>query len=240
MAATAPRVRPRPAPHVDTRLIAGAAVRLALFPVVLLAPAGTWRWPEAWALTAIYATYGVAMSLWLHARDPELLAERSKLSPVQAGQMTWDKAISIGLFAVGLVMFVTPGLDRRWAWTDVPVSVEVAALALHVPALVWIAWVMKENTFLSRVVKIDVDRGHRVATTGPYAYVRHPMYSAVLVLLLAFPLALGSLAAFVPAIAMVALLVARTALEDAALHDELDGYRAYAKTTRHRLIPWIW
>lgn len=99
---------------------------------------------------------------------------------------------------------------------------------------------LKENTFLSRVVKIDEERGHRVITSGPYAIVRHPMYSAVAVILFAFPIALGSWLAVAPAAAMVILLIVRTVLEDRTLHEELSGYSEYAKATPHRLVPWIW
>ena len=99
---------------------------------------------------------------------------------------------------------------------------------------------MKENTYLSRVVKIDVERGHELITTGPYAFVRHPMYSAVIVMLLAFPIALGSWIALAPAVAMTLLWIVRTALEDRTLHQELADDPAYAQRTRYRLVPGIW
>jgi protein-S-isoprenylcysteine O-methyltransferase Ste14 len=100
--------------------------------------------------------------------------------------------------------------------------------------------VMRENSFLSRVVEIQKDRGHKVITTGPYAVVRHPMYVAVIVSYLATPFALGSLWTLVPAAAMALVLLIRTVFEDRTLHEELDGYRDYAARVRYRLCPGIW
>ena len=115
-----------------------------------------------------------------------------------------------------------------------------ACIDLHVPCFFFIAWVMRENTYLSRVVKIDEARGYQVITSGPYAIVRHPMYTAVIVLLFAVPVALGSRIGMIPAVVLTALLVVRTYLEDRTLHAELEGYPKYAKQTPYRLIPRIW
>jgi protein-S-isoprenylcysteine O-methyltransferase Ste14 len=99
---------------------------------------------------------------------------------------------------------------------------------------------MRENTYLSQVVKIDEERGHQVITTGPYALVRHPMYTVVIILLFAVPVALGSRSALLVSVFLTALLILRTYLEDRTLHIELDGYPEYAKQTRYRLVPGIW
>jgi protein-S-isoprenylcysteine O-methyltransferase Ste14 len=99
---------------------------------------------------------------------------------------------------------------------------------------------MHENTYLAQVVKIDVERKHNVITTGPYAWVRHPMYTVVIVLLFALPVALGSRYALLLSVLLSLLLIVRTYLEDRTLIDELDGYRAYTEQMRYRLIPGIW
>lgn len=113
--------------------------------------------------------------------------------------------------------------------------------ATHTLALLLLlGWVMRENTFLSQVVKIDKDRGHKVVTTGPYAVVRHPMYIVVIILLFAVPVALGSRFALILAAFLTLLLIIRTNFEDRTLHEELKGYPEYAKQTRYRLIPGIW
>jgi protein-S-isoprenylcysteine O-methyltransferase Ste14 len=100
--------------------------------------------------------------------------------------------------------------------------------------------VMKENTFLSRVVEIQEDRGHTVVTTGPYKVVRHPMYVGAIALLFAIPLALGSIYGLIPAVLMTIAFILRTSLEDKTLHAELQGYLDYAQQTKYRLLPGIW
>ncbi len=215
----------------------GGVARLACVPVLFLWPSGDWAWPQGWALSAIYIAYGVTMAVWLSRNDPDLLTERLKGSPVQEGQAGWDKVLMVAMLILGLAVFAAPVLDHRWAWSTVPVWLQWTALALNVPAFLLVGWVMRTNTFLARVVKVDEDRGHSVVTTGPYAIVRHPMYLGVLVAVMAMPVALGSWWGLIPAVAMCLLLVVRTLLEDRMLHAELAGYADYAKTTRFRLLP---
>jgi protein-S-isoprenylcysteine O-methyltransferase Ste14 len=217
------------------------ALRLAMFPVLLLVSAGTWRWWEAWALFGIYLLNSVVTVTWLERRDPALLRERLK-RPWGGGQKQWDKVVMILMVTAGLAIFIVPGLDVvRFAWSErLPIWVELIALAIHLPCFLMIAAVMRENTYLSPVVKIDLAREHHVITTGPYARVRHPMYVAVIVMIFAAPLALGSRWGLVPAAAFVLVLIVRTMLEDRTLHAELPGYAEYAQITRYRLIPGIW
>jgi len=117
---------------------------------------------------------------------------------------------------------------------------KIVAILVHFPCLVMLGWVFRENTYLAQVVKIDIERGHQVISTGPYAWVRHPMYTIIIILLFAVPVALGSRYALVVAGFLTVLLVLRTHLEDRTLHAELDGYAEYAKQTPYRLVPWIW
>ncbi len=113
-------------------------------------------------------------------------------------------------------------------------------MLVHVPCFVLLGWIMRENTYLSQVVKIDKNRGHKVITTGPYALVRHPMYITAIILLFAVPIALGSRFALIISLFLMVLLIVRTYLEDRTLHVELVGYPEYAKQTIYRLIPGIW
>jgi protein-S-isoprenylcysteine O-methyltransferase Ste14 len=229
-------------PKVGAKLWLSLALRMAAFAVALLWPAGTWRWWEAWALIGLWLAFAGAATVFLSRHDPALLAERLKTSPVQKGQKTWDKVLMLLMFVAGLGIYIVPGFDVvRFGWSEpLPVWVEVLAMVVHVPGFLFIGWVMRENTYLSRVVRIADERGHHVITTGPYALVRHPMYCAVIVMLFAVPVALGSRFGLIPAALMVALVVVRTFLEDRTLHAELPGYLEYAKETRYRLIPGIW
>jgi protein-S-isoprenylcysteine O-methyltransferase Ste14 len=118
--------------------------------------------------------------------------------------------------------------------------VKVICFILVAASFIWITLVIKENTFLSRFVEIQEARGHKVITTGPYRFVRHPMYSGITVLLLSLPAALGSLFALIPAAFCIIFTIIRTGLEDKTLHEELEGYVEYAQKTKYRLFPGIW
>jgi protein-S-isoprenylcysteine O-methyltransferase Ste14 len=117
---------------------------------------------------------------------------------------------------------------------------KIIAMLVHLPCFLFLGWVMRENTYLSQVVKIDKERGHQVITTGPYALVRHPMYTIMIVLLFAVPVALGSRFALILAMFLTILLIVRTYFEDRTLYTELEGYPEYTTQTRYRLIPKIW
>jgi len=218
------------------------AVRMSLFAVGLMWPAGTWQWWEAWVLVALWTCFAMAMTVYLLRHDPALLAERMKLVPIQKYQKIWDKVLMLLFFIAGLALYVIPGFDvERYEWSEpLPVWMEITAVFVHLPCFLLLGWVMQANTYLSRVVKIDDERGHQVITTGPYALVRHPMYMAVIAMLFAVPVALGSRFGLVPAAVLTALLIVRTHFEDRTLHRELAGYPKYAKQTPYRLIPGIW
>lgn len=225
-----------------TRLWLGLVFRQSLFAITLMWPAGTWLWWEAWVLVGLWSVFVVASVIFLSHHDPALLAERLKVSPLQKGQKDWDKVLMSLFYVAGLGIYIVPGFDVvRYEWSEpLPVWMEVMAIAVQLPCFLFIGWVMKANTFLSPVVKIDEGRGHQVITTGPYELVRHPMYSAVIVLLFAVPVALGSRFGLLPAAFLAVLLIVRTHFEDRTLHAELPGYPEYAKQTPSRLIPGIW
>lgn len=217
-------------------------VRMALFAVALIWPAGTWRWWEAWVLVALWTVFGLVMTIYLLRHDPALLAERLKLVPLHKDQKAWDKVLMLLFFISAIGLYLLPGFDVvRYAWSEpLPVWLRILAMLIHLPCFVILGWIMRENTYLSQVVKIDAERDHKVIATGPYALVRHPMYTVTIILLFAVPAALGSRYALIIALFLVVLLVVRTYLEDRTLHAELAGYPEYASKTAYRLIPGIW
>ncbi|WP_415407954.1 methyltransferase family protein [Sulfurovum sp. CS9] len=217
-------------------------VRMVLFAVALMWPAGTWRWWEAWVLVGLWTVYGVVMMIYLLRNDPVLLVERLKLVPLHKEQKVWDKFLMLLFFIAGIGLYLLPGFDiMRYEWSDpLPLWIRIAAMFVHVPCFVLLGWIMRENTYLSQVVKIDKERDHKVITTGPYAVVRHPMYTVTIILLFAVPIALGSRFALIISLFLMVLLIVRTYLEDRTLHAELVGYPEYAKQTIYRLIPGLW
>ena len=217
-------------------------VRITLFAVALMWPAGTLRWWEAWVLVGLWTVYGLVTMIYLLRSDPALLVERLKLVPLHKEQKVWDKVLMLLFFIAGIGLYLLPGFDvMRYEWSDpLPLWLRVIAMFIHIPCFVFLVWIMRENTYLSQVVKIDKKRGHKVITSGPYALVRHPMYTVTIILLFAVPLALGSRFALIISLFLMVLLIIRTYLEDRTLHAELFGYPEYAKQTIYRLIPWLW
>jgi protein-S-isoprenylcysteine O-methyltransferase Ste14 len=140
-----------------------------------------------------------------------------------------------------LAIWGLSGLDARFGWTPpIPLGVQIGAIVVAVLGYLLLTWSMASNRFFSGVVRIQDDRGHRVASGGPYRFVRHPGYLAGVLVDLVTPLILNSLWALLPSVLVVVGLLLRTALEDRTLQAELDGYREYAGRVRSRLIPGVW
>lgn len=196
-----------------------------------------------WVMPWVYLGLNVAVTLIgaaLIARtDPELLEERRQ---VKEGVKRWDQVLTnvFSWVTVPAAMLVA-GLDRRLGWTlDIPIAIQIGGLVAGVLGFCLVMWAMAANSFFSTYVRIQAERGHKPASGGPYKYVRHPGYVGLMVSVLAIPMVLGSLWAFIPVGFGMVLMILRTALEDKTLHEELDGYREYAQRTRYRLLPGIW
>lgn len=224
-------------PFTAGRLVGRLVGLVVLFALVLFVPAGTWRWPAAWAFVGLYLAFAVPVGAWLFRRNPALLAER--LNWRKRAPKGWDRALTAGFLPVFVALFVVPALDFRLGWSHVSPVLRAIAFVLVAGFYVLLALVLRENPFLSRVVEVRPDAGHRVVTTGPYAIVRHPMYAGYLVWLIAVPIALGSLLALAPAALLAGAIVTRTVLEDRTLHAELPGYPEYAARVRWRLLPGV-
>jgi protein-S-isoprenylcysteine O-methyltransferase Ste14 len=137
-----------------------------------------------------------------------------------------------------LLVFVVPGFDHRFGWSDVPVALVIVADILTVLGYSLIVWVLRENSYASRVVEVEQEQ--KVICSGPYAIVRHPMYLGFMIMYLLVGLALGSYWALIPAPLIILILVARIRNEEAVLLRELKGYADYVKKVRYRLIPAVW
>ncbi len=220
----------------------GILLRLMAFVLVLTAilvvAAGRWNWLMGWVYMAMYAGVTV-VALLVVPLDAELVEERTQ---IKEGVKAWDKRLTVvGSVLYPLAILVVAGLDARYSWSPrVPLTLQLAALAVAALGNLMSIWATAVNRFYSRFVRIQKERGHVVISDGPYRYLRHPGYLGQMVFSLASALALGSLWALIPGSLFAVLLVVRTALEDKTLQDELEGYKAYAQRVRHRLIPYIW
>ena len=172
--------------------------------------------------------------------NPELLAERQKGS-LDEGVKSWDKWITMLSGVLMVLSWIIAGLDFRWGWSPpLPLAIHLAGLLFTLLGYGLFMWAMASNAFFSEGVRIQTERGHTVASGGPYAIVRHPGYVGVIVAHLATPFLLGSLWALIPSVLLAALFVLRTSLEDKTLTAELPGYAAYTQETRYRLLPGVW
>jgi len=223
----------------NARIAARFGLSFTLIWAVLFGSAGTLLWPEAWIYITLHVGYGIYMTVWLKLHDPELLKKRTELASPAAG--SWDSRYFWLLIVLFLLYLIVCGLDAvRYGWSSVQLPVQVGALAL----LAWALWlvfrVMQENSFASPMIEVQSERGHRVIDTGPYAYVRHPMYTGTIVLIFALPVWLGSLWALLLSAAISSMFIFRIFAEERELHTGLDGYTAYTRRVRYRLIPQIW
>ena len=221
-------------------LVTKTVIGLAIMAALLFVPAGTIGWPQAWVLLTEMGVSGVLISAWLYVHDPALLAQRMA-SPVQREQVAWDRIIMICmlLFFVGWLVII--GLDAvRFRASHIPVWAQgVGAAGILVSQYVfWL--VFRANSYAAPVVKIQKDRGHAVVTTGPYGYVRHPMYAGAILLLLGIPLLLGSWFGLALAPIIVVGFAVRAVLEERTLSAQLPGYADYAARVRYRFVPLIW
>lgn len=221
------------------RLVVRSIIWAVVLFILPFAGAGTFAWPEGWAYILVQFASWTAMTLWLRKHNPELLRVRAELW--KRAEKPWDKVIVTFLIAGFLVLMTLPGVDAvRYQWSHVPLFVEIIGFNGILISNVIMFWVVVTNPYSSAAVEVQKERGHRVITTGPYGYVRHPMYVGAILMAVATPLALGSLITFIPVLFVIGVVVLRTYLEDRTLHEELDGYAAYAEIVKYRLIPGIW
>jgi protein-S-isoprenylcysteine O-methyltransferase Ste14 len=205
---------------------------------ILLLVAGRWDWMGAWILSGLYLGFVLLVVVWAARHSPQLLEERSRMA---ANVKRWDKII-MAIYALALVaLLVVAAWDAgRARWSKMPWAVQAAGVLGFIVCAIWLFWVTKTNVYLSRFARIQSDRDQQVVTTGPYRFVRHPMYAALILFTFCLTLVLGSWCALVPAAVIAVLLVIRTALEDGMLQRELAGYTEYAQRVRYRLLPGVW
>lgn len=222
---------------LTTRSFVSAVSLFVAMALLLFVPPWTLDWWQAWLFLAVYFGGSLALMLDLAKRDPALLERRMKGGP-WAEERLEQKIImtlaSLGFFALLLI----PAFDRRFGWSHLPVIIVLAGNALMLIGGYGVWRVFCENSFTSARIELAADQ--RVISTGPYALVRHPMYTTALVMMIGIPLALGSLWGLLAIVAMVPALVWRMFDEERFLAAGLPGYAEYKQKVRYRLIPHVW
>ncbi|MBR1219297.1 isoprenylcysteine carboxylmethyltransferase family protein [Bradyrhizobium sp. U87765 SZCCT0131] len=222
------------------RIIVQTVVWFGAMGALLFAGAGTVRWPAAWVFMVGMCAFGVWRGIVMVRRDPALVAERTR-SMMQPGQPRADKIFVVVLCCMMMAWLVVMGVDvMRVQWSHMPLWLQAAGGALLF-AGGWLAdRVMRENSFAAAVVKIQSERRQTVISSGPYAVVRHPMYSGMVFVFLGIALLLGSWWGAVIAIVLSLMFCIRIAIEEKALREGLAGYGDYAVRVPWRLIPHVW
>lgn len=221
------------------RLLLQNTITTVAMGALLFASAGTLRWPAAWAFLATCILLGPLCGWWLYRIDPALLAER--LRPLlQKDQPAADKVFMGALIVAMLAWLVLIGIDRRVEGSDMPVALQAAGVVLFLLWTLFTLWVFRENSFAAPVVKLQAERAQRVISTGPYAHVRHPMYSGMVLFFTGLPLLLGSWWGLAMVPVFIALFAIRIGIEERILRDGLPGYADYAAQVRYRLVPGVW
>ena len=220
----------KPLVSAVVKLVSG----LLLCFLLLFAPAGTWNYPGGWLFCGLLFLPMVLLGLVLYRKAPDLLKKRLNMKEPEKDQQAVVAFCAI-LFAVS---FLAAGLDFRFAWTRVPDWLVLTAALTLLAAYGLYAEVLRENAYLSRTVEIQENQ--KLIDTGLYGIVRHPMYTATILLSLAIPLVLGSWISFGLMLCYPAIIVRRIYGEEAVLKAGLPGYAEYMSRVRWRLIPHLW
>ena len=226
---------------MNKNLYIRVAIQLLLFPIfmgaLLFLPAGTLDYWEAWVFVAVFFACTIAITIWLMLNDPRLLERRMRAGPAAEKETSQKIIVTIALLSFAGLSILS-GLDHRFGWSDVPTSAVILGNILIALSYIVFYFVLRENTYAAST--IQVEENQRVISTGPYALVRHPMYTGALIAMIGIPLALGSwwgLLMFVPSAAGI---IWRLLDEEKFLSRNLAGYMEYKNKVRYRLIPFVW
>jgi len=228
----------------DTRIRQGVlrrarqlVIQNLIIGLILFLGSGRLEWVWAWLFLGFSVLQILVNFIFMWRISPELIVERAEGSK---GTKPWDRKIAAISALLWLAVFLVAALDERWAWSTVPLWVNLFGFALLIIGAFLVSWAMLTNAYFSTAVRVQDDRGHTVVTEGPYRIVRHPGYLAMGIVGLSQALLFGSLWALIPVGLVMGPMIVRTTLEDRMLHEELEGYREYAQKVRYRLLPGVW
>ena len=222
----------------DFKLMASAGIKLlmglVLAVLLIFVPAGTMDYPNGWLFMVVLFVPMLIAGVVMALCSPQLLRKRLNAKEKEAEQRS-VVALSGIIFVVA---FVVAGFNYRYSWTVMPAWAVWSATVLFLLSYLMYAEVLRENAYLSRT--IEVQEGQKVIDTGLYGIVRHPMYSATILLFLSMPLVLGSLPSFVVMLVYIPLIVKRIRNEEKVLMQGLAGYDEYCKRVKYKVLPFVW
>ena len=223
---------------MDNKLLKDAIIKfvsgVVLIGVLLFLPAWDIKWRNGWILMAILFVPMFFAGIAMYKKAPDLLRSRLKAKETQSEQKDVISCSGIMFLAA----FVLAGLNHHFGWTSLPAWIVWAGVVIFLLAYCLFGEVLRENRYLSRTIEVREDQ--EVVSTGLYGVVRHPMYTATVLLFLAMPLVLGSWPSFIIMLAYIPIIVKRIRNEEQVLEGELKGYSEYREKEKYRLIPHVW
>ncbi|HYC19329.1 MAG TPA: isoprenylcysteine carboxylmethyltransferase family protein [Candidatus Bathyarchaeia archaeon] len=213
-------------------------VSVLVLGLLLFIAAGTVFWLYGWVFLILLYSWAVALLMWLLRYDPGLIEERTGFKP---NQSTWDKAYIVLGYSLSVISFIVMPLDAvRFHWSQMPTWLHVVGAIVLLLSFYLIFLIYRENPYLSSAVHVQEERGQTVVSTGPYRYVRHPLYTSALLFFLGSALLLGSWIGVLLGLVFEGMLAIRAVREEQVLLNGLKGYDAYMAQVRWRLIPRVW
>lgn len=223
--------------HLYLRALRSSVLGTLALAALLFVPAGTLHYWQGWAFAFVFVATTAAFTVYLAWYDPALLRRRMRAGASQEqepAQKIIIRFATLGFF----LLVVVPALDYRFGWSRAPWTIVVAGDVLVALGFLCFYRVVRVNSFAASTIRVE--EGQQVVSTGPYAWVRHPMYTGAFVLLIGTPLALGSWWGLLIVLLFVPIFVLRSLNEEEVLARELPGYTAYQQRVHYRLIPFVW
>ena len=223
---------------MDKKLLKEGLIKIisgiVLLGLLLFLPAGSLGWKNGWLLMALLFIPMFCAGILMYFKAPDLLRSRLKAKENQQEQ----KSVILLSGLMFIAAFVLAGLNYRFEWIKMPKWIVTAGCIIFLLAYIMFGEVLRENRYLSRI--IEVQEGQKVVDTGLYGVVRHPMYSATVLLFLSMPLVLGSPLSFIVMLLYIPLITKRIKNEEQVLEQELEGYTEYKQKVKYRILPFIW
>lgn len=222
---------------LQTKVILVESVEFLVMALVLFLSAGTVAWPAAWVFFGLLFVGSLPITWWLLKYDSGLIEERLRFRP----QLSWDKLFIAIMFVFILFWLILMPLDAvRFHWSRMPFELKTLGALLLLSSLYISFLTMRENPYASGVVRVQKERAQTVISTGPYRYVRHPMYTGACLFFLGTALLLGSWYGVLCSPVFTGLFAGRAILEESMLREELEGYDAYVAQVKYRFFPHVW
>ncbi|HIF74499.1 MAG TPA: isoprenylcysteine carboxylmethyltransferase family protein [Porticoccaceae bacterium] len=217
-----------------TRVILGLAFLPVVIWLLILLPAGTNNFWQVYLYFSLLLILVLLGFVYFIQHDPALIERRLNIREKESKQKWLVLVMGISVITI----YMISGFDKRFNWSDIPVWLVLLADLISLCGYMLILLVFKENSFAGRIIKVETDQ--LVVATGPYAHVRHPMYSGAILMYVTTPIALGSWWGLLPVIIISIALMVRSIMEEEVLQRDLVGYSDYSQQVKWRLIPAIW